>query len=878
MKEKKERKEHWWNTKEPIREQSVNRVENERQLMKFNKWLGSKKVRFRFCIGISVFLFLVLNFFLNVFGRFFTTELFTIKIWYIFVPYTGSYAAICYLLLLFAAAAVGGYEYYKITISFREENIGQKGTRRFTLKEEIIQQYKAVPDRDQSFPGLGGIPVSRIDKTIYVDDSVTNAIVLGMTRSGKGEMFVLPIIDTYSRGSVKPSMVITDMKKELFPMSYQTLLDRGYLPLLFDLDDPTHGIQFNPLTSVIILYRQGDIAGAELIAQSYAYSVFMQEGNSDANADFFLDNATAALTAAILAHIDDCMREDRRLNILHYNQWLKAQDLFCDLSEEEQKKIRARYQGFLEYQRLQEDPEPMTAEDILGAFPELPLEVEFIPYDKNTKCITMDSITHTFLDLGRQKISQNMTQLDVYFNRRDEFDRAKALYASIEVSGDRTKGSIFSQALSKMSLYNFEDISRLTAESTFDLTDLGFGEKPIALFISVPLEDRSKDAIVSTLYSQIFQMNTKKAAKQPDKKCKRLIVNLWDEIGNFPPVRNLNTMVSIGLGINIMYLLILQSYNQLDEKYGASANTIKDNCGNHVYIQTISLETAEHFSKLVGTQTITNITRSGRKLDTNKTITEMYEDRTLLRADELMGLQEEECVIVRAMKRRDLAGNPIVPYPIFNSRASGTNFLYRYKYLQDTFPSDVDLRDCHVPEIELFDTRERNYRTEIIFEEFEYSNVKKILDDLEEGRISLAEAFGDDEEATARYAYAQHTKKELEKKYFCNLSLRKAYPLEWREILKELRHSFPGICIGRRPINEHDSLSTILENVCRKTSDSKEIRQWMDRLLQREGTDPTVQAEEIVPGIDTGESDYLAQFGELQDFAYADYAEGDETE
>ena len=107
-------------------------------------------------------------------------------------------------------------------------NIGQKGAERFTTVDEIKEQYIAVNDKNEEFEGYGGIPVARIDNKLYLDNSNTNTIVLGITRSGKGEMFVVPCIDLYSRGSEKASMVIIDMKLELVCRSYEALKNRGY--------------------------------------------------------------------------------------------------------------------------------------------------------------------------------------------------------------------------------------------------------------------------------------------------------------------------------------------------------------------------------------------------------------------------------------------------------------------------------------------------------------------------------------------------------------------------------------------------------------------------------------------------------------------------
>ena len=60
---------------------------------------------------------------------------------------------------------------------------------------------------------------------------------------------------------------------------------------------------------------------------------------------------------------------------------------------------------------------------------------------------------------------------------------------------------------------------------------------------------------------------------------------------------------------------------------------------------------------------------------------------SLLDFNQLKNVREGEVVIDRTMKRRDNKGNHIVPYPIFNSIENGRRLLYRYEYLQETFPN-----------------------------------------------------------------------------------------------------------------------------------------------------------------------------------------------
>lgn len=62
-------------------------------------------------------------------------------------------------------------------------------------KKEIQKQYTKIPDRDKPFPGYGGTIISRMGNDLYIDQSLTNNLIIGITRSGKGEMFVLPTID-----------------------------------------------------------------------------------------------------------------------------------------------------------------------------------------------------------------------------------------------------------------------------------------------------------------------------------------------------------------------------------------------------------------------------------------------------------------------------------------------------------------------------------------------------------------------------------------------------------------------------------------------------------------------------------------------------------
>src|SRR5699024_2218328 len=113
------------------------------------------------------------------------------------------------------------------------------------------------------------------------------------------------------------------------------------------------------------------------------------------------------------------------------------------------------------------------------------------------------------------------------------------------------------------------------------------------------------------------------------------------------------------------------------------------NCSNQIYILTKDKQTAEQYSGLLGTKTITDVSRSGKLLSMDKSHSESTKERPLLMADELMQLKEGESVVVRANKRQDNKRRKIVPKPIFNTNETAHKF--RWEYLADDFDNDKSI-------------------------------------------------------------------------------------------------------------------------------------------------------------------------------------------
>lgn len=624
---------------------------SEKRLLRLNSFISNKKTLTLLILGIFLVGMLLVNYAVNVIYQLpdimnqisldDSEKTYTFSLIQAFdfqARFLPFYAALAIMLVILAARLT-----YQVHQSFADLNIGQKGSEEWSTMEEIKAQYKEIPEKDLRFPGRGGLIVARDGDKLYIDDSVVNNLIIGTTRSGKGETEVIPMIDVYSRAQLQPSLIVGDPKLEAARMSIPTLEARGYDCYILNLIDPEHSMYFNPLTMIIEAYKERRFDTAQLLCSTFCYSIF-SPGSADGDSAYWANNSTYLLSAAILALTDDMLKADQEKNEkAKYEYYMKNET----------------YDGFVETH-------------------------------EHEKKINMYSVYNIINSLAKIQYDDGYSALDDYFNDRDEFDPARVIFGSISVAGStKTKGSIYSNTLSKLTIFTYENIAKMTSKSSIDLMDIGWGKKPIAIFIGIPDYDRSNHFIATAFIKQLYFMLARYATHSPDGKCYREVVFHLDEVGNLPAIDDMANIITVSLGRNIMFNLFIQAYAQLEKLYDKDMATITGNCGNQFYILTNDGNTAKDFSDLIGNKTITNITRSGERFALNKHFTELYEERPLIDKNELMGLQEGECVLKRISKRTDLKGNKIKPTPICNLGERALK--YRYQYLQDSFPNNVFL-------------------------------------------------------------------------------------------------------------------------------------------------------------------------------------------
>ena len=642
----------------------------------------------------------------------------------------------CWVFL--AGTILGGINLYRRSSArFNSMAYGQKGDNRLTTIEELEAQYPKIPDSKERYEGIGGIPISHYRNQYFIETATNNNLVFGISRSGKGETVIVPMIDIIARASEQCSMVLNDPKGELYASSKETLEKLGYEVQVLNLLDPLNGMSYNPLNVIKEAYLDGESDRVEDLTNTFSYTMF-DDPNAGANA-WVNQGAEAMCNGLILGLLEKCVKDNAldKFNLYNVGQMMTELatvkfdeedqsenaksylDAYFD-SLPEGNKAKAQYASInlsggngkrtivasvIEGLRLYQlsSIARMTSEHSFSlkslGFPKY-LTVRFDPklnlYRYRIDVILRDSKNH---ELFHEKVKPNLEGVaSLNFNcllnvgdtlefrfqepQKDKVvDHAK-LYL-IQGIDETTKNVDLLPLFSKIPWDAIQNVRMF------------YSEKPIAVFMVTPDYDPSKNQIASTFVDQVYDALMKNASVTRGKKCFRRVQFILDEFGNMPALSKLENKLTVCLGRNVLFTLVIQSSEQLYSVYGKSIGQIaKENCQNKLLIQTDNQETVEEFVKMVGNKTVEATSRDKQlnelKTSSHVSVSEEY----LLPPERISYLTEGEMIVIRKLHRQDKERNKVRAYPIFNT--GETEMPYRYEFLSKEYDMDKDIMDLDI--------------------------------------------------------------------------------------------------------------------------------------------------------------------------------------
>lgn len=473
--------------------------------------------------------------------------------------------------------------------------------------------YEDLPNLEVTGVLKGNRSVNGKLEQIY--STVENHVgVVAATRLGKTTSYVIPTILSFARQKSKRSMIISDPKGELYRHTATTLREQGYKVKLLNFRDYLHSECWNPLTPLYRKYRR---------AVSVSDEVKLVETEQGMRNKF----------RGII--YDDQQELDRAVELAG-----------TMLMDEVGNDIDSLAAMLMPTQDVKDPYWENSARELLKAFLWAMLEDS----DREENPVTEDTFSFsTILSfLNNIHAGKGITFNDGgYFTERDKNSRSYKLAKNTVIeNGDVTSSCILAVFNTGIAMFRDCAMRLITSCNSFEMSELADG--PTAVFIDYRDELKVHYQIISLFIQDAYRYLIEQANDSENGKLDVPFYFILDEFGNFPAIKDFETTISACAGRNIFFILIIQSYAQLNNVYGAAvAEIIRDNLNMHVFLGSNNPETLEAFSRECGQKTRLSPLSA---LNGSKEDIEQYQIETvpIVPKSMLAHFEAGECIITEA--------------------------------------------------------------------------------------------------------------------------------------------------------------------------------------------------------------------------------------
>lgn len=199
---------------------------------------------------------------------------------------------------------------------------------RWATVEEL--KSKLTPVSYDSEIKKSGIPMMYDENNLYIKDDEAHTLVIGSTGSGKTQSTMLPQL----RLAVKAqeSFIVHDVKGEIYDILSGELKKQNYNTIVINLDNPTLGNNYNPLSLPYELYKNGQKDKAIELLENVGYYFCCNE-TFNASIDPFWNNSATSLFIGLALYLFDNAKEEE----VNISSLLNLVSEFDKLSEEVKK-------------------------------------------------------------------------------------------------------------------------------------------------------------------------------------------------------------------------------------------------------------------------------------------------------------------------------------------------------------------------------------------------------------------------------------------------------------------------------------------------------------------------------------------------------------
>ena len=446
-----------------------------------------------------------------------------------------------------------------------------------------VKTKNKAPQAPVLFPPAGvlvGTDTRKNPQAGWILAQDQHVLIAGDTGSGKSRRLFIPTMGIMGTAATE-SLIISDVKGELYDHTAAWLQSRGYQVIRLDLIDakPGRSQRYNPIAPVWTALHQNtgpDLAAAAKMARQVAHLITYGSGGSVVSTDPLWINGQISLTSAVILLVAD---GSHQLHDCHLHAVYRV--LVEKGSENEGKALDALFAG--------------------------------LPGDHP----------------------------------------ARMAYATYQLAQGKTRASIITTTAAGLQLWGDPDIAWVTAKQDHDLAQIG--QRPTAVFLVIPFEDKSRYTAAALYVSMVFQTLTDLSRRHQGRLPCR-VTFLLDEMGNLPPFPDFDQFVTVCRSMGIRLVLALQNLEQLKKHYAHTERTIRGNLGTWLFLRTSDLQTAKELSEMMGRYTTQSESSQMPKVSLMSMSTNMghtsqglsLTGRELVTADELMRWPQDTVLVWQA--------------------------------------------------------------------------------------------------------------------------------------------------------------------------------------------------------------------------------------
>lgn len=388
----------------------------------------------------------------------------------------------------------------------------------------------------------------------YWTTTNSHAFILGDTRSGKTQKFIIPTIkyNIYLKNKDKrPNLMIIDPKGELFTSLSEEMKKQGYEIVLIDFQNlgKSRGINFlAPIWDIFHRPYQNESEKLENydIASNWLQKVIesIHDWNAGPEKNSFWTTQAK--------------------NVVYTIGWYLLLYSNVDKNFLREKFVLANFIHFLSFDAFTKgswiDVCKSTTDFMLKIF----CQEKIIPLIKTNPETLTSILVNAYAGISKF----NSVGLKM-FSSKDET--------------------------------NFDE---LVQKSDWDFWQKFKGEiRPFVVFITFQLDSNIGQLMIPAIINNCYSSLITTANSKPNRRNYRSFLFLGDEFGNLPQIWQMATKMSTAASYGIYFGLVLQNVQQL-EKYGQEKDTILSNSTLKIYFRSNDLKSLETFVKFAGKKEI----------------------------------------------------------------------------------------------------------------------------------------------------------------------------------------------------------------------------------------------------------------------------------